>query len=57
MPYASFTGRKYEDVMRRVPDVALCESLLGVRARVDIDAGLERTIAWQRTAVARRAAG
>jgi dTDP-glucose 4,6-dehydratase len=57
VPYASFTGRKYEDVMRRVPDVALCERLLGVRARVDIDAGLERTIAWQRATVARRAAG
>ena len=56
MPYASFTGRKYEDVMRRVPDVALCERLLGVRARVDIDDGLARTIDWQR-AVARRAAG
>jgi UDP-glucose 4-epimerase len=57
VPYASFTGRKYEDVMRRVPDVALCERLLGVRARIDIDEGLERTIAWQRGAVARRAAG
>jgi UDP-glucose 4-epimerase len=48
VPYASFTGKKYEDVMRRVPDVALCERLLGVRARVDIDDGLRRTIAWQR---------
>lgn len=57
VPYASFTGRKYEDVMRRVPDVALCERLLGVRAKVGIDEGLERTIAWQRAAVARRAAG
>ena len=57
VPYASFTGRKYEDVMRRVPDVALCERLLGVRAKVDIDDGLARTIEWQRAAVARRAAG
>jgi UDP-glucose 4-epimerase len=57
VPYASFTGRKYEDVMRRVPDVALCERLLGVRARVGIDEGLARTIEWQRAAVARRAAG
>ena len=48
VPYASFSGRKYEDVMRRVPDVALCERLLGVRARVDIDDGLARTIEWQR---------
>jgi UDP-glucose 4-epimerase len=57
VPYASFTGRKYEDVMRRVPDVALCERLLGVRARVGIDEGLARTIEWQRAASARRAAG
>ena len=26
--------------MRRVPDVTLCERLLGVRASVDIDDGL-----------------
>ncbi|MGH8241917.1 MAG: NAD-dependent epimerase/dehydratase family protein [Steroidobacteraceae bacterium] len=57
VPYASFTGRKYEDVMRRVPDVALCERLLGVRAKVDIDDGLARTIEWQRGVAARRAAG
>ncbi len=57
VPYASFTGRKYEDVMRRVPDVALCERLLGVRANVDIDDGLARTIEWQRGVAARRAAG
>lgn len=48
VPYESFTGQKYEDVMRRVPDVTLCERLLGVRARVDIDEGLRRTIEWQR---------
>ena len=48
IPYQSFTGKKYEDVMRRVPDVTLCERLLGVRARVDIDDGLRRTIEWQR---------
>ena len=57
VPYASFTGRKYEDVMRRVPDVELCARLLGVRAQVGIDEGLARTIAWQREATARRAAG
>ena len=57
VPYASFTGRKYEDVMRRVPDVALCARLLGVRAQVSIDDGLARTIAWQRDAMAKRAVG
>ncbi len=34
MPYESFSGKKYEDVMRRVPDVSLCAKLLGVRAKV-----------------------
>jgi UDP-glucose 4-epimerase len=48
IPYESFTGKKYEDVMRRVPDITLCERLLGVRAKVDIDEGLKRTIEWQR---------
>lgn len=48
VPYESFTGGKYEDVMRRVPDITLCEQLLGVRACVDIDDGLRRTIDWQR---------
>ncbi len=56
VPYESFTGRKYEDVMRRVPDVTLCERLLGVRARVDIDDGLRRTIEWQRGVSAKAAA-
>jgi UDP-glucose 4-epimerase len=55
IPYESFTGKKYEDVMRRVPDVSLCERLLGVRARVGIDDGLARTIEWQRRVTAARA--
>jgi UDP-glucose 4-epimerase len=55
VPYDSFTGRKYEDVLRRVPDVSLCERLLGVTARVDLDEGLARTIDWQRRAASRRA--
>jgi UDP-glucose 4-epimerase len=49
IPYQSFSGSAYQDVMRRVPDVAKCERLLGVRARVGLDDGLSRTIAWQRS--------
>jgi UDP-glucose 4-epimerase len=56
IPYESFTGKKYEDVMRRVPDVSLCEKLLGVRAQVKIDAGLARTIEWQRRVTGRASA-
>lgn len=48
IPYESFSGKKYEDVMRRVPDTALCAKLLGVRAKVGVDEGLARTIEWQR---------
>ncbi|MDJ0909446.1 MAG: GDP-mannose 4,6-dehydratase [Woeseiaceae bacterium] len=48
VPYESFTGKKYEDVMRRVPDMTLCKKLLGVEAVVDLDEGLRRTIEWQR---------
>ncbi len=48
IPYESFSGKKYQDVMRRVPDIRLCEKLLGVRARIGIDEGLTRTIDWQR---------
>jgi UDP-glucose 4-epimerase len=56
VPYESFTGGKYEDVRRRVPDVSLCEKLLGVRAVVGLEEGLTRTIEWQRR-VTRQEAG
>lgn len=48
IPYESFSGKKYEDVMRRVPDTTLCKKLLGVEAHVSLEDGLRRTIAWQR---------
>lgn len=47
-PYESFTGGKYEDVRRRVPDTTLCERILGVKAQVGLDEGLIQTIEWQR---------
>jgi UDP-glucose 4-epimerase len=47
--YESFTGKKYEDVRRRVPDVSLCRRLLGVEAQVPLEEGLRRTIVWQRS--------
>ncbi len=48
VPYESFTGKKYQDVMRRIPDTSLCKKLLGVEAVVSLDEGLQRTIEWQR---------
>jgi UDP-glucose 4-epimerase len=52
IPYKSFAGGRYEDVMRRVPDTTLSERLLGVKARVPVDEGLALTIEWQRTVTA-----
>jgi nucleoside-diphosphate-sugar epimerase len=57
VPYESFSGKAYQDVMRRVPDVSKCERLLGVRARVGLDEGLGRTIEWQRGRMLQRQAG
>jgi UDP-glucose 4-epimerase len=48
VPYESFTGKRYEDVRRRVPDVSRCECILGVKAKVGLEEGLIRTIEWQR---------
>lgn len=49
VPYESFTGGKYEDVRRRVPDTALCQKLLGVKPKVSLEEGLTRTIEWHRS--------
>lgn len=57
VPYESFSKNKYEDVMRRVPDITLSKRLLGVSAKVGLDEGLQRTIAWQKAAVLERGFG
>jgi UDP-glucose 4-epimerase len=49
IPYESFTGNKYEDVRRRVPDSSRCERILGVKAEVSLEEGLTRTIEWHRS--------
>ena len=51
IPYESFSGKKYEDVMRRVPDTSYSEEVLGVRATINLDEGLKKTIPWQREAL------
>jgi UDP-glucose 4-epimerase len=45
IPYESF-GR-YEDVMRRVPDVTRARTLLQFEADISLEQGLPRTIEWQ----------
>jgi UDP-glucose 4-epimerase len=52
IPYEELSGRRYEDVRRRVPDVSRCERILGVKATVDLEEGLRRTIEWQRAVMA-----
>jgi UDP-glucose 4-epimerase len=49
IPYESFTGGKYEDVRRRVPDSSRCEQILNVKAEVGLEEGLSRAIAWHRS--------
>ena len=39
-------GPSYEDIRRRVPDVARMRRILRVAPRVDLATGLRRTIAW-----------
>jgi UDP-glucose 4-epimerase len=51
IPYQTFG--KYEDVMRRIPDITRARKILGFEPRVDLEDGLRRTIEWQ---VARRKA-
>ena len=45
IPYSSFG--KYEDVMRRIPDITRARTLLGFEPKVDLEDGLQRTIEWQ----------
>ena len=48
IPYDEISkGRKYQDVMRRVPDTSKAEKLLGFKAGVGIEDGMQRTIEWQ----------
>jgi nucleoside-diphosphate-sugar epimerase len=43
-----FVEWDFPDVELRIPDVKKAEKLLGFRASVDLEDGLERTIAWSR---------
>ncbi|HEX6946686.1 MAG TPA: NAD-dependent epimerase/dehydratase family protein [Acidimicrobiia bacterium] len=49
VPYESFTGKLYQDVMRRVPDVSHAAEVLGFKATTDLREGLTRTIEWRRS--------
>ena len=49
VPYTDVYGADSEDIARRVPHVRKAEHLLGFRAQVSLQEGLERTIAWLQT--------
>ncbi len=57
IPYESFSGKKYEDVMRRVPDTSFGQNLLGIKAKYSLDAGLKKTVEWQIEAMKTRKYG
>lgn len=47
-PYDSISsGRAYEDVMRRIPDITKARTLLGFNPKVSMEEGMRKTIAWQ----------
>lgn len=49
IPYDQISvGRKYQDVMRRVPDTSKAEKLLGVKAKISLEEGLRKTFEWQK---------
>lgn len=45
--YESFSG-KYEDVMRRIPDMEKAKKILNFEAKIDLKEGLTQTIEWQK---------
>jgi nucleoside-diphosphate-sugar epimerase len=49
-----FRPLHYADVEIRIPNVRKAKELLGWEAKVDLDEGLERTIAWYRARLAAR---
>jgi nucleoside-diphosphate-sugar epimerase len=44
---------RYEDVRARVPDISKAREMLGFLPRIGLEEGLGRTIAWQRSVMAR----
>ncbi|MBI2561181.1 MAG: GDP-mannose 4,6-dehydratase [candidate division NC10 bacterium] len=46
--YEAYYGEGFEDTRRRVPSADKAKRLLGFTAKVDLEAGLKKTIAWCR---------
>lgn len=55
IPYDQISvGRKYQDVMRRVPDTSKAQRILGVKAQISLEEGLRRTFEWQKNIVQKK---
>ena len=53
IPYDKISkGRKYQDVMRRVPDTTKAERILGFKAQTCLKEGLRYTFEWQKRVTA-----
>jgi UDP-glucose 4-epimerase len=50
VPYSALPGN-YQDVLKRIPDTTKAKRILGFTAKIGLDEGLERTMAWH---IARR---
>jgi len=46
VPYNSFTGKRYEDVIKRVPDITKAKRILNWSPKTTLQSGLEQTIQW-----------
>lgn len=55
VPYENIAGRKYEDVLRRIPDITKASTLLGFTPVVHLEEGLRMTIDWQRQILSSKA--
>jgi len=51
IPYSTFYGGKYEDVMSRTPDITKAQKILGFRPKISLKEGLKRMIDWQTKAM------
>jgi len=48
VPYEEAYGSNFEESLHRLPDTSKAEKLLGFKAKVPLEEGLKRTIAWFR---------
>lgn len=56
IPYDQISkGRKYQDVMRRVPDTTKARELLGVTAQFSLEEGMRKTFEWQKAIMEKEA--